>query len=81
LTEFKSTKAPGQYSTGTGGQYSTGANKNASLTLLGQRFQLKQHERKLPSNSVLQLLQQNLSLAKDLAYRPEALRCSEGNHS
>jgi hypothetical protein len=26
LTAFKSTKAPGQYSTGTGGQYSTGAN-------------------------------------------------------
>jgi hypothetical protein len=26
LTAFKSTKAPGQYSTGTGGQYSIGAN-------------------------------------------------------
>ena len=26
LAAFKSTKAPGQYSTGTGGQYSTGAN-------------------------------------------------------
>jgi hypothetical protein len=28
LTAFKSTKAPGQYSTGTGGQYSTGANSD-----------------------------------------------------
>ena len=26
LAAFKSTKAPGQYSTGTGGQYSSGAN-------------------------------------------------------
>ena len=30
LTAFKSTKAPGQYSTGTGGQYSTGANSEVS---------------------------------------------------
>ena len=49
LAAFKSTKAPGQYSTGTGGQYSSGA--NSRLAEIDEGWSMTGLKQKCPKRS------------------------------